>query len=162
MKERLVWTAALAGFFAMNVYAFWAGDLAGLARYLTDLGPWGQLATVDLLAALFIAVAWTWRDARALGRSPWPWVFLTLGTGSLGLLAYLAAFGTKPSARVERGPDGRLILRMTRELAAPVEQVWPAIAAYERVDLFHPYVDRTEQLSATAAIDTLSGASHRV
>jgi hypothetical protein len=115
------------------------GDLAGFASYLEHLGPWGVLATVDLLAALSVGVAWTWMDARQKGLSPWPWALLTLGTGSVGLLGYLARHGGPPRRPV-LDAGGRLSVTMSRELSAPAEKVWPVLADYQHVDRFHPYV----------------------
>jgi hypothetical protein len=34
-------------------------------------------------------LAWLWRDARANGRNPWPWMIATLLLGSFGPLVYL-------------------------------------------------------------------------
>ena len=34
-------------------------------------------------------MAWMWRNARAAGRNPWPWIALTLVAGSFGPLVYL-------------------------------------------------------------------------
>ncbi|MFO0601079.1 MAG: SRPBCC family protein [Myxococcaceae bacterium] len=144
MKQRMMWTAALFGFLAVNAYAFVLGDLAGLKAYLLNLGPWGILATADLLAALTVSVAWTWVDARSKGLSPWPWALLTLGTGSVGILGYLALHGGPPRPRITRDADGTLVLTMTRELDAPVATVWPILADYQHVDRFHPYVERVE------------------
>ena len=50
------------------------GSAAGLT-FAVSLGPNG---------------AWLVGDARARGRSPWPWVLLTLFTGSIGPLLYLS------------------------------------------------------------------------
>lgn len=44
---------------------------------------------VDLVIALGLFLAWLWRDAREVGRSPWPWLALTLAAGSFGPLLYL-------------------------------------------------------------------------
>ncbi len=44
---------------------------------------------VDLTIALALVMAWMWRDARARGVSPVPYVVLTLLLGSVGPLAYL-------------------------------------------------------------------------
>ena len=95
---RILWTAALVGFAALNVYALAAGGLPGLAAYLGRLGPWGLVATVDLLLALCIGITWMRRDARSRGVSPTPYLVLTLATGSLGLLLYLAVHGGRPAA----------------------------------------------------------------
>lgn len=89
---KIVWIALLAGFAALNIYAFVAGDLAGLVNYLTTLGPWATLGIVDLLIALFIGMAWMWRDANVRGISPLPYVLLALATGSIGLLVYLVRY----------------------------------------------------------------------
>lgn len=43
----------------------------------------------DLVIALSLFLVWMWKDAKAAGRSPWPWIVLTLGTGSFGPLIYL-------------------------------------------------------------------------
>lgn len=44
---------------------------------------------VDLIIALTFVMAWMWRDARARGISPVPFVVLTLLLGSIGPLLYL-------------------------------------------------------------------------
>ena len=44
---------------------------------------------VDLVIALTLVMVWMWRDARAAGRSPWPWIVATLALGSFGPLVYL-------------------------------------------------------------------------
>jgi hypothetical protein len=89
MTAKVIWAVLLVAFAALNVYAMLAGGLAGFGDYLSGLGPWGILATADLLIALLIGVVWMWRDARLKGVSALPYTFLTLATGSLGLLLYL-------------------------------------------------------------------------
>ena len=89
---KYVWIVLLIGFVALNVYAFVAGDWAGLKVFLSDLGPWGTLAVVDLLIALLMAVAFMWRHATARGISPLPYAVLTLLTGSIGVLIYLVRY----------------------------------------------------------------------
>ena len=39
--------------------------------------------------ALVLVMVWIWRDARAAGRSAWPWLIATLALGSFGPLGYL-------------------------------------------------------------------------
>jgi hypothetical protein len=43
----------------------------------------------DLSIALSLSLVWIWRDARAIGRSAWPWMVATLALGSFGPLVYL-------------------------------------------------------------------------
>lgn len=49
----------------------------------------GRLVVFDLLIALGIATWWMVRDARATGRNFWPYLALTLTTGSTGPLLYM-------------------------------------------------------------------------
>lgn len=94
-----VWTVLLVAFVGVNLYALTAGGGAGLIAYLRSLGPWGALATADLLIALLIGISWTAKDARARGINPLPFTLLTLATGSAGLLFYLVRHG-RPGASV--------------------------------------------------------------
>ena len=47
------------------------------------------LAGAALVIALGLFLVWMWRDAKAAGRNPWPWLVLTLVAGSIGPLIYL-------------------------------------------------------------------------
>jgi hypothetical protein len=44
---------------------------------------------VDLIIALSFVMVWMWRDAKARGISPIPYVVMTLFLGSIGPLVYL-------------------------------------------------------------------------
>lgn len=68
-------------------------------------GLWGIIAPnfqsfgefqifLDLVIALGLFLVWMWRDAKATGRNPWPWLLLTLAIGSFGALGYLIVYGT--------------------------------------------------------------------
>ena len=92
---RILWATLFVGFTALNVYAFASEGLLELAAYLGRLGAWGVVATADLMLALLVSISWTWRDARSRGISPTPFVVLTLMTGSLGLLLYVAVHSGK-------------------------------------------------------------------
>lgn len=74
------------------------GALSALA--VRDHGVWGIIEPhfhsfgagqvfADLVIALTLAMVWMWRDARARGMRPWPWIVLTLASGSFGPLLYL-------------------------------------------------------------------------
>ena len=51
--------------------------------------PVSTLVTVDLFIALSMVLTWLYADAKARGVNPWPYILLTLGTGSVGTLLYL-------------------------------------------------------------------------
>ncbi len=53
----------------------------------------------DLVIACTLGIVWIWRDARAQGRNPIPFVLLTLGLGSIGLLLYLLMRPAPTTAR---------------------------------------------------------------
>lgn len=76
-------------FAALNVYALGSAGITGLGEALAAGNAWNRVLGVDLLIALGLVLTWLWRDARAHGRSPLPYVFLTALTGSLGPLLYL-------------------------------------------------------------------------
>ena len=51
--------------------------------------PVSTLVTIDLFIALSMVMGWVYVDAKQRGVSPWPYLLLTLGTGSVGTLLYL-------------------------------------------------------------------------
>lgn len=82
----------LAGFGALTAMAvlehgYW-GILSPLFQSLA-----GAQVLADLVIALSLVMVWMWHDARALGRSVWPWLLLMLAAGSFGPLGYLLTRG---------------------------------------------------------------------
>ena len=47
------------------------------------------LVMVDLTIALSMVLGWVYFDAKKRGVSPWPYIVLTLATGSMGTLLYI-------------------------------------------------------------------------
>lgn len=92
--QRIAWVAGFIGFAALNVWAFAVGGLDGFVDFLTSLGPFELLSIVDLLLALLIGMVFVHRNARGRALQARTFLFLTLLTGSLGLLGYLARHGT--------------------------------------------------------------------
>lgn len=75
-------------FGALSAAALWQHGYWGiLAPHFQSLA--GGQVFADLVIALSLVMVWMWRDARALGRSPWPWIAATLALGSFGPLVYL-------------------------------------------------------------------------
>ena len=87
---RTIWAILLIAFAALNLYALASAGAGALIVYPTTLPTWGVVATVDLVLALCVGMYWMVLDARRRGVSATPFIILTLLTGSVGLLAYLA------------------------------------------------------------------------
>jgi len=78
----------LADFLALTVYAVYHyGYLAFFD--LHALNAIQLQIFVDLTIALSFVMVWMWRDAKARGISPIPYVVMTLFLGSIGPLIYL-------------------------------------------------------------------------
>lgn len=75
-------------FGALSAVALWRHGYWGIiAPHFQSSGA-GQVFA-DLVIALTLIMIWMWRDARAAGRNPWPWIVATLALGSFGPLVYL-------------------------------------------------------------------------
>jgi hypothetical protein len=85
---RLLLLAVTAAFAALTVVAVRAHGYLGIFR-LQLATPAGLQVLVDLAIALVLVLVWLWRDAQRAGRSPWPWIAITLAAGSFGPLLYL-------------------------------------------------------------------------
>jgi hypothetical protein len=88
-KMKLFTLAVLVGFAGLNVFAISEGGLAALEALVKEANPWAILFGVDLTIALAMVTVGLWRDARARGISPLPYVLLTAFTGSIGPLLYV-------------------------------------------------------------------------
>lgn len=87
MKKPLI-LATLLAFSVVTALALWHHGYLGI--FEAQLRTWaGAQVLADLAIALTLFLVWMWRDARAAGRNPWPWIILTLLAGSLGPLLYL-------------------------------------------------------------------------
>ena len=77
-----------AAFGAYSLYVVAQLGLIGLWQaLLSDLA--GRQALLDLVIASVLLLGFLWRDAQRTGRRFWPYVLLTLSTGSFGPLLYL-------------------------------------------------------------------------
>jgi drug/metabolite transporter (DMT)-like permease len=82
-------------FGALSATALWHHGYFGIfALHFQTFG--GMQVLTDLVIALTLVMVWMWRDAKATGRSVWPWIIATLALGSFGPLVYLLT--RKPSA----------------------------------------------------------------
>lgn len=85
---RVLLLTVLAAFSVLTALALWQHGYWGILEpHFRSFG--GAQVLVDLAIALALVLVWLWRDARTLGRNPWPWLVLTLAAGSFGPLLYL-------------------------------------------------------------------------
>ncbi len=86
--RRSLLVLTLIPFSALSAMALWRHGYWGiLAPHFQSFGAAQVLA--DLVIALGLFLAWMLQDAKATGRNPWPWILITLTTGSFGPLFYL-------------------------------------------------------------------------
>jgi hypothetical protein len=82
-------------FGALSAAALWQHGYWGIFEpHFQSFG--GAQVLTDLVIALSLVLVWLWRDAKALGRNPWPWIVVTLALGSFGPLFYLL---TRPTTK---------------------------------------------------------------
>lgn len=94
-RTLLIITILLFG--ALTVAALWQHGYWGIiAPHFQSFG--GGQVFADLVIALTLAMVWMWRDAKATGRNPWPWILVTLAAGSFGPLLYLLTRKTAAKA----------------------------------------------------------------
>jgi Terpene cyclase DEP1 len=85
-RPLIVGTLVLFG--ALTTVALWQHGYWGILRPHFQSTGAGQVFA-DLVIALSLVMMWLVRDARASGRSAWPWIAVTLVAGSFGPLLYL-------------------------------------------------------------------------
>jgi hypothetical protein len=102
---RAIWMALFVAFAALNVWALATVGWKGVVAYFTTMGPIELVAAIDLVLALLIGIVFTIRNARERSISPGPYILLTLLTGSLGLLGYLARHGVAEPSRLQAAVD---------------------------------------------------------
>mgnify|MGYP001815876036 CR=1 len=93
--RRLIAIAILIPFTLLTVYAVMEVGYIGIFDYHRH-SPAGWQVFTDLVIALVLVLLWLIPEARRNGRSPWPWVVLTLVSGSFGPLLYLLVTGNTP------------------------------------------------------------------
>ena len=86
--QRIALTITLIAFSVLTAVALWNHGYWGI--FEPNFKSFGAAQVfVDLVIALSLIMVWMWRDAKATGRNPWPWILLTLIAGSISPLVYL-------------------------------------------------------------------------
>ena len=97
MHNKTLAIAILVPFSLLTLYAVMEVGYFGIFDYHRH-SPAGWQVITDLVIALVLVLLWLVNDARKTGRSPWPWVALTLATGSFGPLLYILSAGKGETA----------------------------------------------------------------
>lgn len=87
--KKLITLFALLDLSALSGVAIYHHGLRGVIEAAT-MNWWTLQFTLDLYIALTLVSVGLYRDARARGTNPWPFIALTYTLGSLGPLFYLA------------------------------------------------------------------------
>ncbi|MBL0897711.1 MAG: DUF2834 domain-containing protein [Reyranella sp.] len=77
LTQRGLIVVVLVLFGALSARALWHHGYRGIVeRYFQSSGAGRVFA--ELVIALTLAMVWMWRDARRIGRNPWPWLVATV------------------------------------------------------------------------------------
>lgn len=79
---------AFAVLLTVTVVALFREGFAGMKTpFVASFWTWQYF--IDLVIALGLVMIWMWRDCRACGKNPLPWIVVTCMLGSLIPLTYL-------------------------------------------------------------------------
>ena len=88
MNRRTIALVLLIPFVALTGYAVMEVGYLGIFDYHRH-SPAGWQVFADLVIACLLILMWLVPEAKKAGRNPWPWVVLTLLTGTIGPLLYM-------------------------------------------------------------------------
>lgn len=91
MTRFILSLAALVAFTAYTAVVVGEQGFSGLFALMTPFVGWGNQVLIDLVIACVLVLIWMYYDVRQQGWGAsmfWPFLVLTLGSGSIGLLAY--------------------------------------------------------------------------
>lgn len=95
--KTLLLILVLAVFAAISLYAMLQVGYLGI--WQSGLVSWGAFQIlVDLVIACGLICIWMVLDARQRGTNPWPYVAITVFSGSFGPLLYLLMRARQPRA----------------------------------------------------------------
>lgn len=84
----------LVPFSLLTLYTLWQVGYMGIFDHLL-MNSAGWQVFMDLVIALVLVLSWIVPELKRSGRSPLPWIALTLLLGSFGPLLYLAFYRKK-------------------------------------------------------------------
>ncbi|MDP3857898.1 MAG: DUF2834 domain-containing protein [Stagnimonas sp.] len=88
-----------------TAYSVWVLETVGYIGLLkAHMHPAGIQVFTDLVLMGLLVMVWMWRDARASGRTVWPYLLATLTLGSIGALSYLLLAPQSAKVAASRQP----------------------------------------------------------
>lgn len=100
-KTIALW-AVLVDFTGLSFYALSQVGAVGFAESVVSGGIVTWTIFADLVIALGMVCIWMFRDARARGISPLPYLAATLLLGSVGPLLYLTRRGSEATREIPK------------------------------------------------------------
>jgi hypothetical protein len=89
----------LVDFTALTLYAMFTESPTAIIDAVTH-NWWSVQIAIDLVIAATIGGVWLYRDAKARGLNPMPWLAMLPFIGSLALLGYLVRRNLAPAREV--------------------------------------------------------------
>ncbi len=86
--KKILLAILFADFVAFSGWSLWAGGLMGFVDAAL-YNPAAMQIAADLCIAVAIGCFWIWKDAKARGANPLPYLIAAPFVGSISLLAYL-------------------------------------------------------------------------
>ena len=93
--KKIAFALVFADFAALTAYAVITEPLSAMWEAVST-NWWSAQIAIDLCLAVGFASVWLWRDAKARGINPLPWLLAVPLTGSLALLAYALRRPSEP------------------------------------------------------------------
>lgn len=88
MNRKTLAIVLLIPFSILSAYTIFEVGYLGIFDYHRH-SPAGWQVIADLVIACVLILTWLIPDAKKRGKSPWPWVAITVFLGSFGPLLYL-------------------------------------------------------------------------
>ena len=88
LRDRALLGATIGLFGVFTAFALLADGISGIPDAITYNWVSVQIF-LDLVIAIVLVAVWMHRDARQLGRNPWPWILACPFVGVFSPLGYL-------------------------------------------------------------------------
>lgn len=87
-KTQIIVAIILVDFLAFTGWTIYSEGVVAALGFVTE-HLWNTQIAIDLVLSCGFVILWMAHDCKRRGVNPWPWVAVTVVTGSLGWLTYL-------------------------------------------------------------------------